>query len=1152
MEKRKPFQTGEKFLLLRKILRIMKLTTFLFFAATLMVSASVYSQSTRLTLQFSEISYEKLFREIEKQTEFRFAFSNSKLDSDQKIKLDVTNETLEKILDKTLPEGIAYEIIDRYVVILNASELSTTDWQQQPSVSGTVTDEAGEPLPGVTVVVKGTTQGTVTNADGNYLLFNISEDAVLVFSFVGMLTQEVEVGNQTTINIVLKEDIQGIEEVVVVGYGTQKKINLTGSVDVVTSKDLENRPVTNVAQAIQGVSPNLNISANNTGGEPGATQSWNIRGLGTLTGGGGSPYILVDGVPMNINNVNPQDIESVSVLKDAAASAIYGARAPYGVVLITTKRGQTSPKPRIQYSNNVAFSQPTRLPHAANSMDAAMALNYASENSGAAPIFSDETLQRIQDYLDGKITTETIEDPANPNRWGHWMIGNANNDWMSIYFKDWSARQKHDISLSGGTDKLNYFISGGFLDQEGQLNWANEEYERYNMTANFDAVVTEWFKFGMNSKYARTKTVYPNAWAGYDRTVIWHNFTRNWPTNPLYYPNGEISTASSVSLLNQTGDLINKNDDVWVSFYGDIEPVKGWITTIRYNWNNNGYKQTSHKATSYNTYPDGTVYVDYNPVNEFAAQFTSNDYHLMNVISSYELGLDKHYFKLLVGYEEELNESARLWGMRKQLVTDKVPSISTATGDSQVDDAWSHWATQGVFGRFVYNFDEKYLVEFNARYDGSSRFENADTKWGFFPSGSLGYNISKENFWEPLESYVNDFKIRGSWGSLGNQDVANYSYIPILPVRTNLGWIMGSERPVYTLAPGLISNALTWETATTINVGFDAALLDNKLGVTFDWFKRNTTDMVGPAESLPSVLGTGVPSTNNAELETKGFELVLTWRDRIGSDFSYNVKAVLGDNKSTVVKYPNPTNILSNWYEGEVVGDIWGYETAGYFAEGETGADWYDQSALYARWQEGDVKFQDINGDEKINWGDNTVDNPGDMKIIGNNRPRYNFGITAGFNYKGFDFNMFWQGIGKRDFSFGTSTNVFYGFVGNMWQSSFYREHMDYWTPENTDAYYPRPYMTGEHTKNTRTQTKYLQNAAYARLKNVQLGYTLPSDLTQKISVERVRLYVTGENLVTITGMTKLFDPEALGGGWGSGKIYPLSRLLSMGVNVTF
>ena len=1037
-----------------------------------------------------------------------------------------------------------------FIVCLGSSGMLFA--QQQKTISGTIKTTEGETLPGVSILIKGTSDGTITDIDGNYTLKLPANAKTLVISYVGMISQEITIGNQTVINVALEEDIQGLEEVVVVGYGTQKKVNLTGAVDVVGSKELENRPVANVAQAIQGVSPNLNITANSTGGEPGATQNWNIRGTGTLTGNGGSPYILVDGVPMNIQNVNPDDIESVSVLKDAAASAIYGARAPYGVILITTKRGKKGKKATVTYSNNLALSSPTRLPHSANSLDAALAMNYAVENNGAAPMYDDETIQRIKDYQAGKITDETIIDPANPNRWGHWNKGNANNDWMYIYFKKQSFRQKHNVSLSGGSDKVTYFVSGGFYDQDGQLNWGNESYSRYNMTANIKAQVTDWFKFGVNTKYARSKTVYPNAYGGYNRYVIWHNFTRQWPSNPLYYPNGELSAASGIDLLEQTGDEEKMADDFWVTFSGDLEPIKGWVTSVKYSWNNSGYKLKSHKATSYATRPDGTSYVRNNSVNSFAARFSNNDYHLLSVTSRYEKQLEDHYFQALIGYEEELRENGGLSGNRKELVTDKVPSISTATGDSQVDDWWSHWATQGVFGRLVYNYKEKYLFELNARYDGSSRFANADTQWGFFPSGSVGYNISKENFWESIEQYVNDFKIRGSYGSLGNQQVANYSYIPILPVRTNLSWIMGSQRPVYTLAPGLLSTSLTWETSTTLNIGFDAAFVKNKLGVTFDWYNRTTTDGVGPAESLPRVLGTSVPKTNNTELETKGFELVVSWRDKIGSDFNYNVKFVLGDNKSVVKSYPNPTKILNNHYDGKVLGDIWGYESMGFFVDDDDVAGWYDQSKFRKRWQAGDMKYNDLNGDGKIDWGDNTLEDHGDKIIIGNNRPRYNFGLTAGFNYKNFDFTMFWQGVAKRDYFFSSGTNVFWGFRGNKWQNSYYREHMDYWTPENTDAYYPRPYMYGEHTKNTKTQTKYLQNAAYARLKNIQLGYTLPSKWTQKISLGKVRFYATGENLITITKMTKLFDPEALSGAWGGGKIYPLSKVVSMGVNVTF
>lgn len=1031
---------------------------------------------------------------------------------------------------------------------------------QEVVVTGTVTEEDGTPLPGVTIVVKGTTTGTITDLNGNYSLQIDDPDVVLVFSFVGYSSQEIAVAGQTILDVSMQVDILGLDEIIVIGYGTQRKINLTGAVDMISSEEFANRPVGSVAQTIQGIIPNLGITTNSQeGGEPGSTQHWNLRGEGTLTGGE-DPYILVDGVPMDINQVNPEDIESVSVLKDAAASAIYGARAPFGVILITTKRGKRGEGLKIEYSGNFAYGTPTLLPKQANSLDQVLAENYAAANDGSSELYTAEQIQRIKDYQAGLIKDETIINPEEPNRYGR---PHANNDLMEIMYKDWAGRQKHNLSLSGGSEKTSFYISAGYYDQPGQLNWGDEYFKRNNLTANLSSNVTDWLTVNFRTKYARSEKQVPNAYDGYDRDVIWHNFTRWRPNSAFILPNGE-RTGSAYQLLEQNGKELNKTDDFWVTIGGVLEPIAGWKTEIEYNFNNNAYKQTRLYKTTYGTRPDGETYPTNNAVNQINTWFSNNDYRMLHVMTSYERYIGDHYVYALVGYEEELDENAGMTGYKKSLVTQEVPSISTATGDIQIDDWWEHWATQGVFMRLNYNFKEKYLLEFNARRDGSSRFENADTKWGFFPSASVGYNISKEPFWDPIKALVNSFKIRASWGSLGNQgiDIENYMYIPILPVYTNLSWIMGNARPVYTRAPGLISPTLTWETSTTLDIGFDAAILNNRLGITFDWYNRTTTNMFGPAQALPSVLGTSPPEENNAELKTTGFELILTWKDRISKDLSYNVKFALGDNKSTVVKYNNPTGLLTRdpeiWYEGQVIGDIWGYETVGFFQDQADVDAHADQSVFHALWTPGDIKYKDQDGDGEITYGANTLDDHGDKIIIGNSRPRYNFGITAGLKYKNFDFRMFWQGIGKMDIMFSQSTNVFWGFRGSMWQNSFYEEHMDYWSPAGSDfgggpdAYYPKPYVLGEHRKNTQPQTKYLQKGSFVRLKHMEIGYTFPLKLTRKVEIQKARIYIGGENLLTFTSLTKLFDPEATGGGLGGGKIYPLQTVMSMGVNVTF
>ena len=1025
---------------------------------------------------------------------------------------------------------------------------------QERTISGTVTSKAdGASVPGVNVLIQGTMKGTITDADGKYSIIVSEQDAVLQFSFIGYLTQQISTSGQTTIDVGFSEDVLGLEEVVITGYGTQKKENLTGAVEVVTSEVLENRPVANVAQAIQGVVPNLNISNTNLGGEPGATQDWNIRGVGSLTGND-SPYFLVDGVPMSINNVNPEDIESVTVLKDAAASAIYGSRAPYGVVLITTKKGKRNEGVSFTYSNNFSWSKPTIIPKQQNSRDFADYYNDGFKNAGMAPYFNDEWIQRIEDHQAGLIP-EAIVNPDDETRY----LSQANNDWMDIYYNNWAGRQKHDFSVKGGGENTTYYISAGTYAQDGQLKWGDEYYKRYNITANISSKVTDWLKFDFSTKYTRGDVQHPQAWAGYGYSVMWHQLSRQWPTSPLYNEQGDILDFTSL-LFAEGGKIRTMSNDNWTTLAAELEPIKGWVTRATYNFNIYSAKTYDHRKQVYGTRADGTKYSAAFPLTEYRESFANNLYSMFNVTTSYSRSIGEgHNLYLMLGYEQEMQQNSGLWGYKKALVTDEVPSISTATGDSYIDDSKSHWSTQGVFGRFTYNYKSKYLFEFNARYDGSSRFAT-DKRHGFFPSGSVGYYISKEDFWSPIENVVNDLKIRASFGSLGNQNVPNYLYVDILPVRTNLSWIMGGSRPVYTQAPGLISPTLTWETSSTTDIGLDAAFLNRRLSLSFDYYNRVTSEMFGPAESLPSVLGTSPPKENNAKLGTKGFEVSLKWSDRIGSDLRYNIRFTLANSESTVLEYSNPTKYLGNWREGEVLGEIWGLTSAGYFQSDDEVPGWADQSTYYSRWQAGDMKYVDLDGDDKITWGDWTEESHGDYSVIGNNSPKYAYGITGGLTWKGFDLNIFLQGVAKRDIMFSSGTNVFWGFRGNMWQNSMYQDHLDYWRPAdyegrlgpNTDAYYPRNYISGEHTKNTQPQTKYLQNGAYMRLKNLQIGYTFRGDWTQKAKIQRARIYLSGENLLTFTKLSPLFDPEALGGGWGGGKIYPLAKLYSLGVNLTF
>jgi TonB-linked SusC/RagA family outer membrane protein len=1031
-------------------------------------------------------------------------------------------------------------------------------YQDGFTVKGKVVDNTGAPLPGVNVYDKADmSKGVITDFDGNYTITVSSKDVVLVFSFIGFDKQEIPVAGKNTINITLTEETKEMDEVVVVGYGVQKKINVTGSVDKINAEEIENRPVANVSSALQGVSPNLNISVTGSGGEPGSSKSLNIRGEGSLSGND-SPYVLVDGIPMDMNDVNPNDIESISVLKDAAASAIYGARAPYGVILITTKAGKKEQKLQVSASTNIGISSPMNVPHKPVSIDFAQTMNIAAENGGAAPVFSEDAINRINQYLNGEITTETILDPAQPNRWAQHGDANGNNDWLYIHLKNAVVTQKYDVNLRGGTKETSYYFSLGYYDEPGIFEFADVDFKRLSMSLNLKSQITQWMQFNTNVKFVRSIKDVPVGDGGNYYEKLLFSMYKEWSPNPLRNPDGHYSKTSRILNLDQSGQEITERNNLWMTLGLEIEPIKNWITKFNYNWNNPSQRWTRHDKTIYEWYPDGTKGILEYGTNKFLESYNNDKYHMLNAVSSYSKDIKKHSFTVLVGYEQELKNNRNMNGNKNTLITDNVPSISTAVGAFQVNDAMSHWATQGVFGRLTYSFRDTYMFEFNARYDGSSRFD-LGKKWGFFPSGSVGYNISREKYWESMLKYVSSWKVRASYGSLGNQNVSNYLYIPIMPVYTNLGWIMGSARPDYTGTPGLTSTTLTWETSSTINIGTDFSFINNQLTSTIEWYKRVTKDMFGPANALPSTLGTTPPKENNAELETKGWEFSVGWRDQIKT-FSYNVKFMISNSKSWVTKYNNPSKTLSTWYEGQRLGDIWGLTTDKIMKTQQDVDNMPDQSFYYSIWRTGDIAYIDINGDGQIDNGDWTVDNPGDFSIIGNSNSQYNYTIMAGIEWKGIDFSMFWQGVGKKDISFSGGDLIFFGITGEKFQTALFEPSLDYWRdPDetrmspNTDPYYPRPYLTGEDGKNKKTQTRYTVSGRYIRLKNLSFGYSFDNNKLKKMGMSKLRFYFSAENLLTFTPLPKLFDPEtASTGPWGKGTAYPLNQIFSLGINVTF
>lgn len=1027
--------------------------------------------------------------------------------------------------------------------------------QQNGVCNGVVTDTTGETVIGASVVVKGTTNGTITGLDGDFSLSGVTKGSILVVSFVGYQNTEVKWNGQP-LTIVLKEDTKVLDEVVVVGYGTQKKANLSGAVAAVDGKVLQDRPITNIGQGLQGVVPNLNITMNN-GGAPGATSSFNIRGNTSLNGG--SPLVLVDNVQMDANLVNPDDIESISVLKDAASASIYGARAAYGVILITTKKGKKSDKPTVSLSATGYWQSPALTFHNVNSMQYLTMMDEAYQNDGGSGhYFKSQVYQYAEDYFNGKYDSPVFFDTAyDTYKYGYC----GNTDWWDELYKT-SFSQIYTANISGGNDRTTYYASVSMNDQGGILKAGDDKYNKYNANVNISSNITKWLNVSAKIAHTYTDELHPTGGTTAMNSTAYSGLSSYSgmmkgdlsPLMPVKHPDGHYAGQGSytnpVAIMEQGGNAQYKQNDLWMTGAVKITPIKGLVINADYTWNFYGKSSNQHVQNFYDyTAVPGTE--NYYPwTNPSSVTVTNNDdyYNAFNAFAEYTFSLkEKHNFKVMVGYNQENKHKKYHYAGRKNLIDSSNPSLNLAYGDMAMNGSETHWSVNGFFARINYDYKGKYLLELNGRYDGSSKFPHGD-RYAFFPSASVAWRVSEEKFWEPIRGWFDNFKLRASYGSLGNQALdesryGNFPYLATYEINTKYGALLNGTRPVAVSVPRLVSASFTWETVNQIDFGFDASFFGGRLNTSFDWYRRNTKDMLTAGQALPAVLGTSVPQENAADMKTVGWEVSLEWNDRLSNGFGYHIKGVLSDYQASITKFSNPTKLLGTHYVGEKLNEIWGYVSNGLFQSDED-AKAADQSYLSGgSWGAGDVKYEDLNNDGKIDIGKNTLDDSGDRKIIGNSTPRYSYGITAGFDYKGFDFEMFWQGIGKRDYWLGGSQ--FWGFT-DEWCTPL-TSSLDYWTEDNRDAYFPRLHHYGVNGGNHQVSTRYLQNAAYLRLKNVVLGYTIPRSITEKVKISRLRVFVQGENLLTFTPLIDSYDPETL-----NNMTYPINKKISVGLNLTF
>lgn len=1057
----------------------------------------------------------------------------------------------------------------KYIRIIAAMTLALLCGQKgyaQTSVSGTVCDADGAPIPGVAVIVSSGEGriGTSTDAKGVYRI-DPGQGKSLTFSSIGYVTKSVDILGRSVIDVTLEDDLKLLDESVVVGFATQRKVNVTGAVATLKSDKLENVPVNNPVLALQGQIPGLSIKQ--TSGQMSKQATITLRGQGTIgQGSSGSVLVLIDGMEGDLYTLNAQDIENISVLKDAAASSIYGSRAPFGVILVTTKNGRQG-KTQINYNNSFRFNTPVNLPHSADSYSWALYFNDCANNDGNADDIGAARLQRIKDYQDGVISYNTI--PVG-NQWGTaYTEGNDNIDYYDVFYKDVSMSQEHNVSISGGDARTNWYISGNYLKDDGLFRFENQDLDGSDRLSVFGKLETwayDWLKIGFSSRFIRDGYHEPTVLSD---DTLWYFGQYLWPVAPLYDPNGNLFNDLALR-FSRGGQRTISNTTSATQFNFEITPLKGWRIVGDLNYRYRSYFNKVVDKEVWQTCIDGVSKGsswDYHT--GVSSDVGRNQYINANLYTDYETHIGDHYFKAMGGVQTESYDVLTTFAKREGLIVPEMPWIDATSGmyDGEevspvVGGGASEWRTLGFFGRLNYNYKEKYLVEANLRYDGSSRFA-AGSRWGLFPSLSLGWNMAKEPFFADAVSDIQTLKFRLSYGSLGNQNTTSwYPTYSIMNFASSSGsWLIDGKKQNIAWPASLISSSLTWETVKTWNAGLDVAAFDGRLSAALDLYVRKTEDMVGPADELPVILGTSVPYTNNTDMKTRGFDFEISWNDRAFGELDYGVRFVLSDAVTEITKYSNPSKTLSTYYNGMKLGDFWGYETVGIARTDEEMLDHLislpngGQNAIGSNWQAGDIMYKDLNGDGKIDAGSWTTEDHGDQRVIGNMTPRFNYGLDLNFAWRGIDLRVFLQGVGKRDFF--QHGKYFFGSCGwSKWGTMVLKQHLDYFRddPEsplglNTDSYYPRPYFDTE--KNVQWQTGYVQDASYLRLKNLQVGYTIPGSFTRKFGVEKLRLYFSGENLATFTRMTDLFDPETVGEN-ETGNVYPLSRTWSCGLSVTF
>lgn len=1181
--------------------RTMRITAFLLlFCSFCAFADSAHSQAAKVTINKNNVTLVEVLNEIESQTNYLFVYSHD-VDVSRHISIKVNKKSVVDVLAKLFEgEKVTYQLEGTHIIVKKIKDYSgsgTSVVQQSKHQKGKVLDNDGVPIIGASVIENGTKNGTITDVNGDFSI-SVEPNAVLRVSYIGYKGETIKASPEKMLVVVLKEESKSLNEVVVVGYGTQRRANLTGAVDQVSSDVFEGRPTSNVVQMLQGSIPNLNLSLSD--GKPTRSASFNIRGT-TSIGQGGSALVLIDGVEGNPSLLNPDDIESVTVLKDAASSAIYGSRAPYGVVLITTKTAKKG-SVQVNYSTNFTFEQPTNIPdvesdgytwteHFYNAY-----YNYNHSNPSGinkTQQFSTAWLEEYKARKESGNLGTVVSDGSWGMTKGRWVYFNDKTDYVKMLYKNTVFAQTHNISLSGQEGKFNFYLSGRYYGYGGLFDSPNntDKYNMYNTRLKVEYQIKPWLKITDNFDISSTRYKNPVTYSEGDG-VVWRNLQdEGHPSSPIWNPDGTMTYSavySSGDLLYGNSYRIYKNSYVRNTMGFNMNFLKN---TLRVNgdftYRDQNYYRTIHRVRTPYSKSEG-ITETVSGTQSYISELTQNTiYMATNAYAEYEnIFAKKHYLKGLIGYNYEQSQLKDLYGYNDDLLTEDVENINLAMGtdNRSVTGSWSKWRTVGAFFRLNYVFDDRYLFEVNGRYDGSSKFPS-EQRWAFFPSVSAGWRVSSEHWFKVDPKYVSNVKLRASYGSLGNSNISAYSYDENFSVST--GRIINGVKVRYTSAPDPIPHGLTWETARTFDIGADLGFFNNCLSITGDWYQRKTLNMYTVGPTLPDVFGASSPKGNYGDMTTKGYEIAVTWHDSFKlseKPFNYTLRATLADYQSTIDKYNNATKSLGtsnspSYYEGRKVGEIWGFVSNGLWqteddintAEAKAvaaGQAYYNplmQTDKKYKLYPGDVKFEDLNGNGYIDRGQGTKNDPGDRRIIGNTTPRYHFSFNASADWNNIFFSVFFQGVGKQDWYPSNEAASIWGQYNRPYNQMPRWHEGNYWTEDNPNAYLPRyagyyaPFYKGSSCANTR----YMQNVAYIRLQNLQLGYNLPTKFIQKFGLKKFGIFFSGENLWTWSPLykrTKDYDPatindgsdEDLNDGYGDGNNYPTMKSYSFGFNITF